>query len=187
MNKFRASYSILSTWAKGDWTNAIKMYFKMDAFENEAMRQGKIYHKQWENEVKETGCLPKIFGGKKLNNPKTEEKIVISVNEWLDLVGVIDLLDSPEIHDYKTGKTSPNIDIQVGIYGVLATYKKIFVDVAYIHHYDQYSKKVEVHKVYLTDKKLEESMNFIITIASEMYEYFNKNNLFEKFNHFLIL
>jgi hypothetical protein len=183
MIKFRASYTIISCWAKGDWERAIKMYFKLETFESEAMRQGKAYHKQWEEEVKKTGCLPKIFGGKKLNNPKTEEKMVVSVNDWLDVVGVLDLLDSPELHDYKTGKSSPNIDIQVGIYGVICKLKGIPIDVAYIHHFDQYSKKVEVHKVYLTDKKIEESMNYIITIAGEMHEYFTKNKLYEKFSN----
>jgi len=185
MNKFRASYTILSTWAKGDWERAIKYYFKLEEFSTRQTEEGRILHEKWENEIKKTGCLPKVFGGSKLNDPKPEKKIVVQIYDWLELVGVIDCLDVPEIHEFKSGKSKDSEgysnDIQTGIYGVLATLDKRFVNVSKIHHYDQYSKKSDMSIVYITDEYLKKAFNYIETISSEMHSYFIKNDLYKKF------
>lgn len=182
--KFRASYSVISTWAGGNWDLAVGMYFKLKKFTTPQMAAGKDLHKEWEKEVKKNKALPEIFGGKKLNNPKAEFKTVVQLEPWLDLVGVIDVLDEPTIYEFKSGKTSSEIhanSIQTGVYGVLATFADVVVDRAEIHHYDQYKKTTDMSIVYLTDKYLNEAHNWLVTFASEMHEYFTANDLYTKF------
>ena len=187
-NKFRASWSTLSVWAKGDWEKAIKGYFKLEEFKSKAMTAGKDLHKEWENEIIKTQCLPLDFGGKKLIKPETENKLVVQIEDWLELVGVIDCIDSPTIYEFKSGKTNSESyanEKQIGVYAVLATLSKKFVNIAEIHHYDQ-SKPIghrhDMSIVYLTDSLLKESFNWIETFASEMHMYLTDNKLYEKFN-----
>lgn len=195
--KFRASYSVLSKWAAGQWVDAINMYFKLESFTSQQMADGKEWHDKWEKHVKETNTLPVEFGSKPLNNPIAEAKIVVELRDWLNLVGKIDTLDAPIIHEYKTGKQSSESyasDHQVGVYGVLCSYKGViitnnketpwagvYVNEAHIHHYDQYNKKVDFSSVWITDLLLQKSYNWIETLASEMHVYFVKNDLYNKY------
>lgn len=181
--KFRASFSVLDAWAKKDYEQAVRLYFKLDCFENEAMRQGKEFHNYWEKETKETGCLPEIFGGMKLKNPKTELKMVVSVNDWLDFVGVIDCYDNPTIYEYKTGISSSSSyarSKQIGLYGILGTLMGLYVEKAEILHYNQYSKLSDVSIVWLTDKVLRDAYDWLETHASEMHNYLLENDLYNK-------
>ena len=185
MNKFRASFSILDTWNKGDYENAVKMYFKIDSFENEAMRQGKKYHKEWSKHTEETKTLPVIFGGKEFKTPKTELKLTAQIYDWLEMVGVVDCVDEPVIYEYKTGVTDSQTYVnshQVGMYGLLLTYNDMLVDRCEFYHYNQYKNQVDMSIVHITDKLIENSLNFVVTTAGEMHEYLESNNLYEKLN-----
>ena len=62
-------------WAKGDYQDAIDAIHGKWREPNQYMIDGSRYHKEWENEIKETGKMPAIFGGMELNNPKPEIKI----------------------------------------------------------------------------------------------------------------
>jgi len=182
--KFRASYSVLNTWADGNWERAVEMYFKLRQFTTPAMAMGKEYHEKWANHTKATGCLPTEFGGAKLTKPVTEIKSVVSLDEWLDLVFIIDCLDEPTIHEYKTGKQSSEAyagGMQLGVYAVGATMQGFYVTKGIIHHYDQYTKKSDNSTVWLTDKLIDEAQNWIISLASEIHNYFITNNLYERF------
>lgn len=187
-NKFRASWSVLSVWASGDYEKAIKGYFKLEEYKSKAMDQGKALHKLWEKEIIKNKALPLDFGGKKLINPEPEKKIVVQIEDWLELVGVIDCIDSPTIYEFKSGKTNSESYAntkQTGIYAVLATLSKIFVDRAEIHHYDQtkpIGKRHDMSMVYLTDSLLKESFNWIITMSSDMHNYLLVNKLYETYS-----
>lgn len=184
-NKFRASYSVLSLWASGNWENAIRAYFKLGTIETKAMKDGKRIHEEWGKEIIEKCSLPKVFGGKKLNNPEVEKKIVIGLADWIDLVGVIDCVDDQIIYEFKTGKkTSENYanEKQVFMYGLLLNrflggfkYKK-----AEIWHYDQTIKKCDMSIVYFTDKIMEDTENWIIAQSGEMHNYCLENKLYEQ-------
>lgn len=182
--KFRASYTVLSTWARGDWERAVKQYFKLEDFTTPAMAMGKSYHEDWAKETKKTKRLPKVFGGKKLKNPKPEIKLVVPVEPWLNLVGVIDCYDEPTIYEYKTGKQSSEkyaSSVQTGLYGVLSTLSNMYADRAEIWHYDQHSKKTDMSIVWLTDEAIKSAYDWLITYASEMHDYFTENKLYERF------
>lgn len=179
--KFRASYSVLSQWKSGRWEDAIALYFKLAQWENPAMEAGKEWHAKWEEEGIKTGCLPEIFGGKKLQDPQFEVKFVHEIEPWLDLVGVLDVLDSPDIYDYKTGVTSAanyaNTP-QGGIYALLATLEGHYVEKMHYLAYNQHTKKKTVAMVWVTDKVLEDAMDFVKTYAAEMHQYLIDNDLY---------
>ena len=181
-NKFRASWSILNPWAQGNWDRAVKNYFKLDPYISEAMAEGKNYHEEWEAEIAVTKALPKIMGGKKLKAPSPELKMVAQLEDWLDLVGVIDCYDEPIIYEFKTGRTSSEVyasSMQPAIYGVLATFNDLLVDRAEIYHYDQHNKKHDMSIVWLTDKLIKKAHEWVVTYASEMHHYLETNNLYD--------
>ena len=184
VNKFRASYSTLNTWASGNWEKAIKMYFKLETFTSPAMEEGKAFHKIWAFHIEKNKTTPPELGSIKLINPVTEIKKTVNIHDWLDLVGVIDCYDKPTIYEWKTGKTSSESyasSQQAGVYGVLATLSGLFTDRAKIYRYDQQAKKSDVSTVWITDQVLKDSLNWIETLSSEIHNYFTENKLYEKY------
>ena len=162
--KFRASYSILSKWAGGQWEEAIKMYFKLETFTSPEMAEGKKWHEGWEKHIIATQALPLELGGKVLTSPVPELKKVVELRPWLDLVGVVDCYDSGTIYEFKTGKQSSEAyasSKQIGIYGLLCTYAGLYVEKAEIYHYDQYLKKYDMSVVWITDEMLKDAFNWI--------------------------
>jgi hypothetical protein len=182
--KFRASYSVINTWASGDWQRAIQMYYKIGQFTTRAMAEGRDYHEKWCKEITETKHLPAAFGGGALFTPVCEKKLVVELADWLDLVFIIDCYDKPDIHEFKTGKTSSESyasSYQSGIYAVGATYAGLLVDRAILHHFDQTNGKYDMSIKWITDQVLKDTMEFITTISSEMQDYIIKNDLNTRF------
>lgn len=185
--QYKVSYTILNAWSQGRYEDAIKYFFKLDVVQTPQMLEGFRYHKAWEDEIRKTGCLPAIFGGKKLNKPLPEQYIKVPINDWLTLSGKIDCYDNPTIIEFKTGRQSSE-DIarshQVGVYGVLSTLNNQFADRAEIYCFNQYLKvdPVSMSIVHITDQVLSNSLNWIETIASEMRNYIEQNNLFAKYS-----
>lgn len=180
---FRASYSVLTAWASGRYEDAVAMYFKLESFTSPQMEFGKKMHDEWNAETDQTGCLPAVFGGQKLQNPKTEIKIVRRLEPWLDLVGVIDCLDSPTVFEYKTGVTSAAQyanSKQGGIYALLAILEGHFVDRLEYHRWDQYKNKADMAFVWVTPQVIEDALEFVKTYAAEMHQYLLDNNLYEQ-------
>ncbi|MBV6514236.1 MAG: hypothetical protein MOGMAGMI_01817 [Candidatus Omnitrophica bacterium] len=187
-NRFRASYTVLNKWKNGDWEGAIKTYFKFDQITTREMAEGKDYHAEWEAEIKKTSSLPAIFGAKKLQVPICEGKQVVQLEDWLDLVYIPDCIDVPILYEFKTGKTSSMqyaSDWQIAIYAVGATLSGKYIKMAEIYHYDQYTKKVDMSPVWITDKLLNETHERIISLSSEMHSYFVDNRLYERFGHLI--
>ena len=188
--KFRASFSVLNLWSQGNWERAIKSYFKLEKFTTPAMADGHLWHEKWKGETLETGCLPKVFGGAKLINPTVEIKKVLPINEWLDFVFIIDCLDEPTIHEYKTGTQSASAyanSYQIPLYAIGATMMEKYVDRGIIHRLNQHKKKpdgnydVETSTVWITDRLMANAQEWLMTIASEMHNYFITNDLYAKF------
>ena len=184
--RFRASYTVLNTWASGNWQRAIEQYFHLQDFVTPAMVAGRDYHKTWCEYIEKNKALPLEFGGKKLKAPICEEKKIVTLYDWLDLSFIIDCYDEKTLYEFKTGKQSSEAyasDMQVGVYGVGATYSGLYVDKAEIHHYDQYTKKHDMSVVWVSDNLLEKSHNWIVTLAGEMQNYFLQNGLYERFGN----
>lgn len=185
-NKFYASYSILKLWQAGQWEQVVKYYFKLEKFITPAMKAGQEFHESWEQEIIKTKCLPAVFGAKQLQNPQPEQFFDYDLDTWLVLRGKVDCIDAPDIHEFKTGKQSAEsytTEKQAGVYGVLCTAKEIYVERVFIHHFDQYAKKVDVAMVWLSDKLLSDTMDWILTLSSEIHNYFIENQLYERYGH----
>lgn len=185
-HKFRASWTVLSNWASGNWERAIKEYFKLEKFATPSMVEGREYHKKWSEYIKKMKKLPPEFGEKELRNPISEEKKVVQLAPWLEFVFVIDLLDEPTLYEFKTGKRSSEnyaSSMQMPIYAVGATYSGFLVQKAIIYRYDQYLKKTDMSFLWITDKVLADAHNWIITLAGEMQNYFLVNHLYDKFKN----
>jgi hypothetical protein len=185
--KIKVSYTILNAWAQGKYEDAIKYFFRLEVIQTPQMLEGQKYHKAWEQEIQKTKKLPEVFGSKQLNNPSPEQYIKVNINDWLILSGKIDCYDRPTIYEFKTGRqTSEDIarSMQVGVYGVLSTFNKQYVEKAEIYCYNQYVKNdnKSMSIVYITDKLLEDSLNWVESIACEMRHYLEENRLFEKYS-----
>lgn len=183
-HKLRASYTLLQKWADGNWQEAVEMYFRLNKMTTRAMAEGKDYHEKWNQETKVTGCLPAVFGGEKLVAPRTELEIVVPMEDWLDLKVIIDCLDEPVIHEYKRTTASPDTyarSKQGGIYAIGCALKGIYVNKAVYHTFDPSTKRVGTASVWLTDKMIDETQEWILTYSSEIYSYFIENKLFEQF------
>jgi len=183
-NKFRASFSVLNAWAKGDWERAVEMYFKLDDFTNQAMEEGKEWHKKWENEIENTSCLPEVFGGARLEKPKTELKLEFQLADWLELVGVVDCYDvEGDVYEFKTGHSSSQSyanSMQTRIYGLLLKLHKQKVRKAIIHRYNQHSKKADCSYLWLTSEQLKNALDWVHTFSSEMHNYLEENDLYKE-------
>lgn len=171
-------------WSTGRWEDAIKAYFKLDRFVTRAMAEGSDFHDEWQTHCMKTKTLPTVFGGAKLNNPVCEDKKVIPVYEWLDLVIKADCIDSPIIHEFKTGVLGSDDYVrtyQPAIYAVGCVFLKIPVERVQIHAYNQYAKTSTFSEIVVTESLLKKGLSYIETVGSEMHNYFMENGLYEKY------
>ena len=102
----------------------------------------------------------------------------------MDLVGIIDCYDNPVVYEWKTGKQSSEVyagSRQGGIYAMLATYNKKYVERVEIHHFDQYRKISDMSIIWVTPELMEDAHNWIVTTGGEMHAYLTENGLYERF------
>jgi hypothetical protein len=179
-NKFRASYSNLSLWAKGDYRAAVESYFKLKQFSTKAMVDGRLLHEKWAEEIERTKCMPVIFGGQKLTNPIVELKVVKQIYDWLEIVAIIDMYDDQVLYDWKTGTQTSDTycrSYQPKVYQVMYPKATRFM----IYHYNQHTKSKDVSIVHLTKQTIKDGLNWILTNACDMHNYLETNNLYERF------
>lgn len=182
---FRASYSYMKLWSEGNWQDAIQAYFKLERYTSRAMAEGKDLHEEWEQYIKANKRLPDVFGGAPLNNPIPEDKMEIPIYDWMTLVLKPDCIDTPDLHEFKSGTGSANDYLnsyQPAVYAIGLTFRKIYINKIHIHVYNQYSKQSEYSYRFVSKKLLKDGLNWIETIASEMHNYFVTNGLYEKFS-----
>lgn len=177
MKVFKTSYSTLSTWARGDYDLALSMYFHRSDFDTPAMAFGRAMHTQWEREIKKTGRMPVMFGGRLLK-PGFRCEVFASkmLAPWLEVRGKLDLLTDDAGFDWKTGITASTAygnSYQHKVYQVLYPHLKRFE----YHAYNQYSKKITVSIVHLSPKTLAQGIDWLVTHASEMKQYIEDNDL----------
>lgn len=182
----RVSYSILNSWAKGDFDRAIAPYVGTEIEPTEAMEYGKKKHAAWEKESRRTGCLPRRFGGRKLVSPQFElnTKKVRKINDWCYLSGVLDVLDGDVAIDYKTGRTPASEYLnsrQHECYQILYPNIKRFE----YHCCNQHLQRkddgyITVAVAYLSRKTLRDGIEWVLTNAAELREYLINNGYGDK-------
>lgn len=164
----KLSYSIASTWWRGDTEKALAMISNRDIeyplIVEKAFAYGKGVHTAWELESKVTGKPPVIFKlPKSFKVIATEQKLHKQLNESDWLVGVIDCVAIGKINgetmvaliDYKSGGKTDSW--QVCVYHYL------------VHQSEWWFENVgtpPTHFMYLTlDKKTKETTTEIIKLT----------------------
>lgn len=182
----RVSYSILNSWAHGDIDRATAPYRGEKTPATEAMEFGKKMHEKWERETLRTGCLPKIFGGRKLESPELElsTKKMRTLKDWCVLVGVLDVKDGATGVDYKTGNssasnylTSKQHECYQILYPELTRFEYYCLN-QHLHHTD--NDHITVGAVYLDGDTLRDGLEWVLTMSAELREYLINNGLGDK-------
>ncbi len=177
----RVSYSILAAWERGDIDRAVAPYAGVEIEPTQAMIDGKKYHERWERYTKRTKRLPKVFGNRKLNNPKleSETKKVVQLNDWCYLSGVLDVLDEKLGIDYKTGKSTATDYAngkQHNVYQILYPMLERFEYHCFNQHLHRKDpQRATMSVVYLNRETLETAIEWVLTLAAELREYLIKN------------
>lgn len=184
MNKLRASFTYLNLWSQSRWEEAIKAYFKLDQYISREMAEGSDYHKTWQEYITANKKLPEVFGDVPLTSPVCEGKTVLPVFNWLDLVIMPDCVDGQTIYEFKTGTADSDEyarSWQPAVYAVGLTFLKHPVKQVDIYAYNQYAKRTTYSRVVVTKKLLADGLNWIETVGGEMWNYFNEQNLWERY------
>lgn len=186
MKKFRVSFSILNSFSKGYEEDAVAMYFKLPREENIYMKEGKKFHKSWENYINKNKRLhPQLSSTTKvLKNPICELKLEMDINDQIQFVGVIDCLDTPIVYEFKSGiKHSSNYATskQIDVYALLLEEHGYKVDKGIYCHFDQYKKEIDNSIIWITDKRKELAKKWLIDQATKFYQYLVNNDLFDKY------
>lgn len=179
--KLKLSFSTVNMWLNGDHDGAIDALVGKYREPTEAMQFGTFMHKQWEDEVNQTGHMPKLFGGKPLVEPVTEEYSRVVIFDWLCLSGVIDLqyrLPNGDLVlvDYKTGNSNANHysnSLQVGCYKLLKPEAKLFI----FKHFNQYTDETTSSIIHLTEDLKLRTLNTIIDVAYEIVDELVKRGM----------
>lgn len=181
--KIRASYSLLSTWAQGNIEEALLQYFHFPRETPERYREGRKLDMYAQDYVDDYGKLPPEWGGIKLKKPKTQVKIITPYNRMCDLVTIFDILDTPDLWELKSGKTSAKAyagTLQVPLYLLQCKLAEIPVKKAIISRYNQNNGQVDKAIVLPTSKVIERARNYLDSIVPEIYKYFEDNDLFSR-------
>lgn len=162
----RISFSAADWWDRGQRDMAIRAIRGLPTPSNEYMEDGTRRHKEWEQETLKTGKMPAVFG---YNRPKLKTEVYkcVQLLDWLFLSGKVDLHNYNVIIDHKSGSGSPSDSLskyQLGIYGLLLPGRKIGV----INHFNRETQEVKVGIRHLTPKYLDDALNWIISIATDI-------------------
>lgn len=182
----RVSYSILASWERGDVDRAIAPYLGVEVEPTEAMVAGKEWHKRWENEVRRTKHLPRLFGGRKLESAQLEfdTKRVRKLNDWCVLSGVLDVKDGTTAIDYKTGRSSATEyanSMQPKVYQVLYPELKRFEFYCMNQHLNKHDPdRLTMSVIHLNSQTLREGLEWVMTLAAELREYLINNSYGDK-------
>ena len=178
MNKLRLSYSLLTTWDRGDIQRAVDLYFHVDGFVNEAMINGRKVHEEIENHIIKFGEFPEWFFTYELVDPKPEEIVIVEYNELFNIKGIFDCRDGTTLFEFKTGGTDSLAwarTWQLPIYFLIAEIAEIEIDKAFLIRNN--GEKTDFCIVHNTKKKREMAANIIDSIAPEIYAYFEQQGL----------
>ncbi len=169
---FHVSFSVLEPLSKGNIDEAVRRYYRIEQQPTQAMIEGKQLHEQWRDEVDRTGHLPAVFGAKPLYVPQTELYLKMQI-DWIEFVGIIDLIDQDVIYEYKTGRAGVNYyanSNQWRCYKLLAEANGFTPKEVQYLFLNQHEQLTEKGKIFLTDTDSEIAKDWIITWASELHE-----------------
>lgn len=180
MNKLRISYSLLSTWKRGNYEDCIRLY-KHDYTKKTPQM---TYGNQFDKKIKDTIMNEKTvkIGDRQLkfNSPEVDYEVKVDYNEIAILHGFIDCRDKNIIYEFKTGKTdslSYLSDYQVDMYILMCELLEKPIEKAYLIRYDQYTNMWDISQKWKTNHSLNRARNFIDSLSPEIYTFFQKEGI----------
>ena len=178
--KLRLSYSLLSTWQRGEIDRAVQMYFRIQAPSTPQLDDGRAIHKEISQHILTFKKLPEYMPQIPLNDPKPDYEVVVPYNDLFDLKGVYDCLDDDTVHEFKTGVMSSvdyaNMD-QIPFYFLIDEMTENQLQQAYLIHYNQYLKKNDFVKIWKSQRLINKAKNLVDSVGPEIYAHFQKEGL----------
>ena len=182
MKKIRVSYSALNLCEKGKWDELVYLLFHVDRPITEAMEDGRKIHKEIEEYIIKYNSFPDWLFKGDLVLPKTEEKIVISHNDFIDVSGIFDCYDvaTKTLYEFKTG-VQPSTDWarthQIPIYFYMMEKIGRECDRAFLIHYNQHTKQKDWTVIHNSPLQIEKAKNYIETFGNEIYNFMQNEGL----------
>lgn len=181
-NKVRLSYSFMEMWRRGRINEALDAYYHRNQIDpTPQMKAGKELHEKMEAYIKEHKQFPEwVSKTIKLHDPISEQVYVVDYNEKFLLKGVIDVTDNKVLYELKSGIADSlkyTKEFQVPIYFLLCELSGIEIDRAIIIHHNQYTNKNDVAMVWNGKRQIERARNYIDSIGSDIYHYFESEKL----------
>lgn len=155
------------------------MYLHRGGLTNQAVIEGRQYHKKWEDEINKNKKVKIGNTEFKFNNPKCEFKFYVPYNEIADLSLVLDCLDTPNLHEWKTGgetSTSYASGYQIPIYFLGCELAEIDVKIAYLLRYNQKEDKEDTTIIHNGALTRERARNYIDSLIYPLYEFLKNEN-----------
>lgn len=179
-NKLRVSFSLLSTWMRGEQQASIDLYLHKDREVTPAMAEGRKIHKEIEDHIKKTSTFPDWLFKGTLVHPKSEHKLYAPYNELFDLSAVFDCLDEPTLYEFKTG-VSDSLDWigngQLGFYFLICEINHIPVEKGVLIHWDQKAKANDWAMVWNSQRLRSQARNLIDSIAPDIWAFFDSTGV----------
>lgn len=179
--KLRLSYSLISTWEKGDTKGAVDLYFHVDRKASKQMEDGKEYHKEIAEHINKFNRLPDYMNfNLTFKMPEPEKEVVVEYNELFNLKGVFDCFDNPDLFEFKTG-VSDSLEWartwQLPFYFLIAEINKTPVERAFLIRHNQYKKETDFAVIHNSQRLRDQARNVVDTVGPDIYTYFTDQGL----------
>jgi len=184
MKKIRASYSFLNLWSQGKIQEALLSYFYVPHPTPPQFVNGRIWDEYCQDYIKREAKLPPEWGGDTLKQPIVQMKTRVAYNAISTLTGVYDIYDKECIYELKSGHSNNARGyagtMQIPLYLLIADLAEIPVQNALVIRYNPKTNSQDRALVYPSARIKDKARNFLESIVPEIYEYFEKNDLFNK-------
>lgn len=184
MNKLKVSWSVLSAWQSGDQDRAIQMIAGLSTPTNAAMERGKRLHAivaknklKLIPDISDSAVFEGEVNGKRINY------FQVSINEWLDLSLVIDVLDKQNelLIDWKASKkrSTEQNKLQLYLYALALNILGIPINFGIFATIDEVNDEVfcrEYSQFKINEEKLLLAENYLETVGGEIYNFINSQN-----------
>lgn len=178
--KLRLSFSLLSTWERGEIDRAIQLYFHMKSPTTPQMEDGRVIHGDIASHIGTHKTFPEGLPQWKLAAPECEKAVVVPYNDMFDLKVIYDCVDSTNLYEFKTG-TTPVLEYvgsyQIPLYFLAAELEGLLYRKAYVIQWNQYTKRCETIQIWNSPRLVNKARNYIETLGPEIYEFFTKEGL----------
>lgn len=193
-DKLKLSFTLLDLWVKDQFDRAVDFYLgkelKFPKSVKEKMEMGKQWEEYIERTVKETGKLPPELGFLSVGKHQFQYRFDVALNDFVDLVGYVDLLDfdNSVIYDFKHGSTDivkysdslqlPFYFLGLNLVGLGSISKGLLMA------YDQYQKQNKTLLFWATKGLISDTKLLLTRVGFEIYTFFKSKDLLSQHNKF---